>query len=317
MSYDMAFKGTLVFKDKRAATKALASFEDDDCVIKRSDIDQHDKQLRIECFTSAPASMWEPTCAILETIAGAAKTGYCNAQYDSGEGEDTILRLRYHAGGREEEIDGPFDDDMAPMRAAGDGDPTRAADDGDDRGSELLAAAMNDDFARMRKLLAAGAPPRAAIHPASFKPEVLALLLVHGLPARGSGQDSPLCMVARGRSAKCARMLLAAGAQVEEADTPARATPLMLAAEAQQPAIVELLLAHRANPNARDANGTTPLMYAVSYGGEPVPAVVTALVRAGADTELKNAAGETFWELTKQNLGNEAAMREVVATARR
>lgn len=118
MSYDMAFKGVFTYKDSKAAKQALAEALNhecrDDCVVGETEMALDGKQLKIECFISAPASMWETTCEVIEAIAATAIAGRCNAQYDSGEGEESIYRLRYLAGGEEEEIDGPFDDDMTP-----------------------------------------------------------------------------------------------------------------------------------------------------------------------------------------------------------
>jgi ankyrin repeat protein len=53
----------------------------------------------------------------------------------------------------------------------------------------------------------------------------------------------------------------------------------MLAASRGQAESVDVLLAHGADPNAVDANGTTPLKAALAADQ---PAIVAALRRAGA-----------------------------------
>jgi len=56
-------------------------------------------------------------------------------------------------------------------------------------------------------------------------------------------------------------------------------TALMLAAAGGQAESVDVLLAHGADPNAADANGTTPLKAALAADR---PAIAAALRRAGA-----------------------------------
>lgn len=49
--------------------------------------------------------------------------------------------------------------------------------------------------------------------------------------------------------------------------------------------IAEILLSHGANPNALDADGTTPLIFAAMFQNEEL---ALALLKAGADPNLKN-----------------------------
>src|SRR5580704_2738541 len=57
---------------------------------------------------------------------------------------------------------------------------------------------------------------------------------------------------------------------------------------------VRSLLAHGANPNAKDHDQVSALMYAALYAG---PRVVDLLVKAGADLNYKDSNGLTalFW----------------------
>ena len=71
---------------------------------------------------------------------------------------------------------------------------------------------------------------------------------------------------------------------------------------------VKHLLAQRANVNARDDTGTTPLMHAIAYANMPM---VTLLLNGGADVNARNDAGATalMWSVsnhgkTRLLLGN-------------
>jgi hypothetical protein len=74
------------------------------------------------------------------------------------------------------------------------------------------------------------------------------------------------------------RALLGAQVRIDAPDARGR-TALMLAALRGQAESVDLLLAQGADPNAADANGTTPLQAALAADQ---PAIVAALRRAGA-----------------------------------
>jgi ankyrin repeat protein len=88
--------------------------------------------------------------------------------------------------------------------------------------------------------------------------------------------------------------LLNAGARpdVTLSDHPNRDTPLLLAVRANVPCLpcVAALLKHRANPNVKDNENTTPLQIAVSKANEKL---VAMLLDAGAQTEVRDARGST------------------------
>ncbi len=64
------------------------------------------------------------------------------------------------------------------------------------------------------------------------------------------------------------------------------------------PAIIRALLKAGANPNLRDEDGSTPLHSAAEFS---IPEIVEVLLKAGADPAAKNEKGKTPWDLAKEN----------------
>jgi len=62
----------------------------------------------------------------------------------------------------------------------------------------------------------------------------------------------------------------------------------------EQPAIVEFLLQHKANPNIQDIDGNTPAHLAALSGKK---AILDLLVKNGAKLDIKNKAGKTVTDL--------------------
>jgi ankyrin repeat protein len=77
-----------------------------------------------------------------------------------------------------------------------------------------------------------------------------------------------------------------------EADAPApdKATALHIAAAHNQIAIIQALLAHNANPNARDATQRTPLHWAAAHDREDA---VALLLTHGADANAQDGYGHS------------------------
>jgi ankyrin repeat protein len=116
-----------------------------------------------------------------------------------------------------------------------------------------------------------------------------------------SRMENPLHAVARDGTPAQARELLARGATVDAVNGDEQ-TPLTIAAEQNEPEIVELLLDAGANPNARAYRQLTPLMLlAASENGwgyrtvDETPLIETArlLVQRGADVNAEDERKET------------------------
>src|SRR6185295_8891621 len=69
-------------------------------------------------------------------------------------------------------------------------------------------------------------------------------------------------------------------------------TALMMAAPYGSPEMIRVLLDARANVNARDVAGMTPLMFAVASENQDAE-VIKLLLAAGADTKVQTTTGET------------------------
>eukprot|EP01063_Lacrimia_lanifica_P018478 TRINITY_DN25383_c0_g1_i1.p1 TRINITY_DN25383_c0_g1~~TRINITY_DN25383_c0_g1_i1.p1 ORF type:complete len:396 (+),score=114.82 TRINITY_DN25383_c0_g1_i1:160-1347(+) len=92
-----------------------------------------------------------------------------------------------------------------------------------------------------------------------------------------------------GHPAMC-ELLLAAGADVNEIDPRARATPLQAAAGRGHAGCVALLLAHGAAVDLRNNQRMTAAMFAARGGA---PACLEALLEAGADVHAADVEGRT------------------------
>jgi len=99
------------------------------------------------------------------------------------------------------------------------------------------------------------------------------------------------------RSKAGVESLLAAGADAAHADADG-ATALQYAAMANDPGYLDILLAHRVDVNEPNAiNGRTALMYALLAGRD---GQFESLLRAGADLDLSDRAGDTILHVAAQ-----------------
>ncbi len=147
----------------------------------------------------------------------------------------------------------------------------------------LAAAAMRDDVAAVRTLLAGGAEASAA---------------------QGDGMTALHWAAERGR-AEIASLLLAARADVAATTRLGDYTPLHLAARRGHTELAKLLLAARADPSAQASTGVTPLHLASAAGDR---ALVEALLAAGAPADAR----EPQWGQTPLMFAAAAGRTEAV-----
>lgn len=165
--------------------------------------------------------------------------------------------------------------------------------------SALLEAARSDRAEVLARLLARGARPGEAQGgepPVTGAAETgslaaLKVLLAAGAdpdqaadPSRGQG-GTPLQRACAAEAWEAARLLLEAGAKASLA-APPLAPPLFLAAESGHAPTVALLLAAGADPNARGPGGAAPIWLPVWNGHVEV---VRQLLLAGADVAADRA----------------------------
>ncbi len=146
--------------------------------------------------------------------------------------------------------------------------------------TRLTQAAVSNDVTALRQLLDDGHQAdeggdswTALIWAArSGSLEAINLLLDSGadvnLPgSTGDNWDAtPLQHAILQRQPAAARLLLDRGADLNRGAGPGSLTPLLLAAGDTDPSILNLLLAHGADPTVEDDTGATPLSRAVSAG---------------------------------------------------
>jgi ankyrin repeat protein len=187
-------------------------------------------------------------------------------------------------------------------------------------GTALSFAEMGGNKEVVRLLLDKGARPTKdrvdGITPLmtaaeTGRTEVLRLLLdhKHEVNARDVEGTTALMFAARRGRTQAARVLLDAGADLNAADVHGR-TALMYAALNDYPTTTELLLSRRpATVNARDKAGNTALSLAARYGtgsgGDG--ATFRALLKAGADKNVRDARGRTAWDIAVLRAASGAA----------
>ena len=213
---------------------------------------------------------------------------------------------------------------------------------GPDGSTPLQWAVYDQDVAKVRALISAGANVNAVNHYGAnamqlaaevANTEILKLLL-----DAGADVDSPnpegqtaLMLVARTGNLEAARLLLGHGATIDAREQWGQQTALMWASARRHPAMMELLIQEGADINAvsavRDYNshvtaegrakrldvgGLTPLMYAVR---ENCKACVDLLVDKGVDLDLPDPDGVSPLLLAVINNNWDIAKRLIEAGA--
>lgn len=163
--------------------------------------------------------------------------------------------------------------------------------------SDVADAAMHGDNTAVQRLLQQKADVNAqqidgatALHWAvqSNDLQLADMLLRAGAKPAAANRvgATPLLLAAQNGNAAMIERLLAGGADANAPLTKTADTALMIAARTGKTEAVKVLLDHRAQPNAKEAwGGTTALMWAIS---ERHPDVAKMLIEHGADVNAKS-----------------------------
>jgi uncharacterized protein len=211
---------------------------------------------------------------------------------------------------------------------------TNANEKSADGTTALHWAVYNSNLPLVEKLLAAGASvntknefgssPMSEAAVVGNVP-ILQKLLAAGADVESANADgqTALMIVARTSNVEAAWLLLRKGAAVNARERWRQQTPLMWAAAEGQPAMVKLLVEHRAEVNARSlenkyerqvtaeprmqarpSGGFTPLLYAARRGCAECASI---LLKAKADVNLADPEGVTPLLLATLNLNFDTA----------
>jgi ankyrin repeat protein len=211
-----------------------------------------------------------------------------------------------------------------------------------DGSTPLQWAAFAGDVAEARRLIEAGADVHATnnygvsamlLAADIASTELIQLLLKNGVDANTANADgeTPLHLVARAGNIEAATLLLKAGAKVDVREKFGDQTPLMWAVVRRHPAMVQFLLDHGADVDARsairdyprvataesrakalDRGGFTSLLYAAR---ENCRECVEILLKHGADVNLPDPTGVVPMVIAMINGNFDIAKRLIEAGA--
>jgi len=194
----------------------------------------------------------------------------------------------------------------------------------------LHAAAAKGDVAEIERLVADGervniqdANSRTPLHVAVYRKHheaARALLRLGANPNTFDAQRYDIVTIAAVQNdIEMLNIALQNGASARNVTTPADSTALITAAHLGHVEVVRILIAHKAPLDHVNARGWTALHEAVALGngGPNHVATVEALVKAGADTDVKDRQGATALSYARQRRYNEMIKILAPATGRR
>ena len=194
----------------------------------------------------------------------------------------------------------------------------------------LHAAAAKGDVAEIERLVADGervniqdANSRTPLHVAVYRKHheaARALLRLGANPNTFDAQRYDIVTIAAVQNdIEMLNIALQNGASARNVTTPADSTALITAAHLGHVEVVRILIAHKAPLDNVNARGWTALHEAVALGngGPNHVATVEALVKAGADTDIKDRQGATALSYARQRRYNEMIKILAPATGRR
>jgi ankyrin repeat protein len=170
----------------------------------------------------------------------------------------------------------------------------------------LHAAAANGDVAEIERLIAAGERPdiqdsnsRTPLHVAVYRKHHAAARALLRLGANPNALDAQrydiVTIAAVGNDIEMLKLALAGGASARNVTTFTDGTALSAAAHRGHVEAVRILIAHKAPLDHVNGRGWTALHEAVvlGNGGPNHVATVDALVKAGANVDIKDRQGAT------------------------
>jgi len=194
----------------------------------------------------------------------------------------------------------------------------------------LHAAAAKGDVAEIERLVADGervniqdANSRTPLHVAVYRKHheaARALLRLGANPNTFDAQRYDIVTIAAVQNdIEMLNIALQNGASARNVTTPADSTALITAAHLGHVEVVRILIAHKAPLDHVNARGWTALHEAVALGngGPNHVATVEALVKAGADTDIKDRQGATALIYARQRRYDDMIKILAPATGRR
>jgi quinoprotein dehydrogenase-associated probable ABC transporter substrate-binding protein len=183
-----------------------------------------------------------------------------------------------------------------------------------DNQTPLMVAAKAGDLSIINGLLAYKANPdlqdndgwTAAMHAVKLnEPKIFRLLGQYKANFNIVNKDhmSALAMAVFDNKANAAVAMLDNNANPNLAMGAAKYNALMLAVKKGNLQMAQTLLQYKADPNAKNAGGLTPLMIA-AFGDQEM--IITLLLKSGADPKLKDAEGKTALMLAQENEAKKA-----------
>lgn len=178
----------------------------------------------------------------------------------------------------------------------------------------LMVAAKAGDLSIINGLLEYKADPNAqdndgwtaAMHAVRLnEPKIFRLLGKHKADFNLIDKDgmTALAMAVLDNKANAAVAMLDNNANPDFTMGAAKYNALMLAVKKGNQQLAQTLLQYKANPNASNAGGVTPLMIA-AYGN--LENIVTLLLKAGANRDVKDEEGKTALMLARENNAEKA-----------
>jgi len=170
-------------------------------------------------------------------------------------------------------------------------------------GYREVAKLLLESGANPNTTIVAGSPGRTPLIQAAFGKDAELIALLLNYKANPNAIDTQgyfaLLNAVLARNAKTTRVLLAGGANPDMLTTDGYPLLKLAVTDSASKEVVQELIEAKANVNASDPNGWTPLHWAASGNRKEL---VELLVKAGADVNLRDKQGKTPLDYVKGNI---------------